>query len=475
VTPARRGATSGLRRLSALVAVVAVLVGGGLLGDVAARQPPRTVLQPRGLAAEVAPIASNSSSWYCPGAPDEDAGTTQVVLANAAPKAVRIGAVVVTAGGQRQHAELRLGAHAESILTPARLVHGAWVATDLEVAGGAVSATEVVDNRRGRSVAPCASEVSPNWYFASGTTASGSTLTVTLFNPTPNLAVVDLGFVTSGGHTAPAPFQGLVVKPGRLRTLTVGRYVEDQASIATVVSARAGALVAGELELDGPGGTEGLSFSLGAPAPAKRWCLPSVEDFAGGASSLSVFNPSGSQEHVVVSVRLATGPVEPFSEPVGPQSVWTITTSDQLRIAPQEPYSIEVRSTGPGTVVARSGTGSPNSAVSWRAADLSLSGLETSAAHRWLVAALPGAIAPSAGVLALVNPGVRPVVANISWWAPSGERRLRRLRVPAHARVAVPAPSRATMVGADGPLAVVGDASPPGTAGVIAIPGIPLR
>ena len=475
MTVVRRGPRRGRGRLLALALVAAALCGGGVLGDVAARQPPRVVLQPSALAAEAAPAGSASSTWYCPAGPGEDAGTTHVVLANAAAQRVRIGVVVVSARGERRRVALRLGPHAESALTPGRLVHGAWLASGIEVAGGAVSATEVVDGRKGRSLASCASEVSPRWYFASGSTASGSTLSVTLFNPTPNLAVVDLAFVTGTGDTVPAPFQGLVVEPWALRTLTVGRYVQNQRSVATVVAARAVAVVAGELELYGPGGTAGLSLSLGAPAASRRWNLPSVEDLAGGMSDLAVFNPSSRRERVVATVRLATGPVEPFTETLGPQSVWTLVTSDQLRIAAQEPYTVEVRSTGPGTVVARTGAGGPRSPAPWWAAAAAVDALQSSAARRWLVPALPGAVQQSAGVLAVENPAARPVAAEVVWWTRSGTRRLRRLQVPAHGRATLNAPSRAAVVRADAPLAVIADASPPGTAGVVGIPAVPLR
>jgi acyl-coenzyme A thioesterase PaaI-like protein len=490
VTPARAERRSGGRgRLAALVLLPAAIAGGAVLGTRGGSHPPTTALQPAALAAEAAPAASASSVWYCPGGPGEAAGTTHVLLANAAGKAVRVGLVVVDARGASHRVSLRLGAHEQSDVVPGQLVHGAWLASRVDVAGGAVSATELVEGRSGRAVTPCASEVSARWYFAAGSTLGGSTLSATLFNPTPNLAVVDLSFVTASGFTAPAPFQGLVVAPWTLRTLTIGAYVQNQRTIATVVDARSGAVVADELQLFGPGGKAGVALSLGAPTTSARWELPSVEDANGGESALTVFNPTSSAEHVALELRLPSGPVAPFTQTLGPRSVWTLATSQQLRIATQVPYTVDVRATGAGVVVGRTGAGGPGTAP-WWASDVTVSALETTAAHRWLVTALPAVLQPATtaalsgrltgtarepAALVVENPTRRGIPVEVVWWTGRGMRHLRRLIVPAYGRTTLAAPDGPAVVQSGGPVAVMGDASPPGTAGVVGIPAVPLR
>jgi acyl-coenzyme A thioesterase PaaI-like protein len=501
----RAGAGNGGRgRLAAIVLLAAALAGGALAATVPAPRAPRTALQPSGLAAEAAPVGSASSIWYCPGGPENGGVTTQLLLANAAGRAVRVDVVVTDARGAQGRRTFRLGPHSVTVAAPGSLVHGAWLASRVEVAGGAVSATELVDGRSGRAVAQCASGASMHWYFASGSTQVGSTLDVAVSNPTRALAVVDLTFVTASGFTAPAPFQGLVIEPGMLRVMTVGAYVQNQGSVMTVVAARSGAVVAGELQSYGPGGVGGVALTLGAPAASPRWVLPSVEDAAGGASELTMFNPSGHRESVVVDVRLPTGPVQPFTQKLGPQSVWTLTTSDQFRIATQEPYTVEVHATGPGVVVARSGSGAPHGPAPWWAGDVAVSWLEASAAHQWMVAgtadsarvaalsaAAPPAVAqtPAARSLAalaststklvLQNPSRRTVRAEVTWWPASGTSsgtlHVRNLHLPAMSHAALTLPIGLAVVRADGPIEVMGDASPPGVAGVIGIPAVPLR
>ena len=474
------GGGRGRGRLAAIALLAAALAGGALAATVSARRAPGTALQPAGLAAEAAPIGSVSSIWYCPGGPEHDGVTTQLLLANAAGRAVRAAVLATDASGAQGRRTLRLQPHSVSVMDPASLVGGAWLASSVEVAGGAVSATELVDGRSGRSVVQCASGASGRWYFASGSTRTGSTLDVTVANPTRALAVVDLTFVTASGFTAPAPFQGLVVEPGALRVLTVGTYVQDQASVASVVAARSGAVVAGEVQSYGAGGGGGVAPTLGVPAMSPRWVLPSVEDAVGGASELAMFNPSGQRERVVVDVRLPAGPVQPFTQELGPESVWTLTTSDELRIADQEPYTVEVHATGPGVVVERSGSGAPHGPAPWRADDVAVSWLEASATHRWMVAGQASAALPSTWPkLVVENPSRQAVRAEVTWWpasgTSSGRAHVRELRLAALAHASITLPIGLAVVRADGPIAVVGDASPPGAAGAIGIPAVPLR
>ncbi len=495
---AARRRDGGRGRFAALAALAAAVALGGFLGTVAARNPPRTMLQPAALAAEAAPAGSASSSWYCPAAPGPAAraGKTELLLVNAAPRAVQVDAVIVDAqGSQRQH-ELELGPHAEAGLVPSQVIDGVWLAARILVAGGAVSVTELVDGRTGRSVTPCASEVASRWYFASGSTREGSTLRVTLFNPTPNLAVVDLSFVTASGSTNPAPFQGVVVAPWDLRVLTVGAYVQNQASIATAVTARSGAVVAGELQLYGPDGAGGVAFELGAPAMSTLSDLPAVEDATGGSSELVVFNPSARSERVDVAVRLPSGPVHPFTQVLGPKSAWTLPTSEQIRIALEERYTVQVRAFGPGVVVARVGAGTPHGPAPWWAQDVTVTGAQASAARSWVVVAPPAVPRAAAATsstatsstatsstahpslaswrIVLENPRRGPLRVEVTSWA-GARRHAQVVQVPAFGEATAVVPAGPAFVRADAAVAVMGDASPSGSVGVVGIPAVPLR
>lgn len=458
---------AGARARFPAVAMVAVLVAAGaVVGHLASPLPPKVRLQPTALAAEASPVGSESSSWYCPGAPGptDPAVQTRLELVNAGARKVRAVIVVVDAEGRSAVSRVVVPAHAQIDETPGLLVAGTWLATRVDVAGGGVTASELVDSGGNQSVAPCASEGSALWYFASGSTARGSSLRVALLNPSPDLAVVDLSFVTPSGVTSPQPFQGLVVDPGTVSAITVGRYVQNKSAVATVVSARSGTVVAGELQLYGPAGAAGVAIRLGSPAPSSVWDLPHSVDLVGGSSQLVMFNPSSKAELVRVDVRLASGPVAPFIQVVDPDSVWDLQTGNELRIPQGVGYAVRVHASGSGVVVARVGSGTPVGPAPQWGDGIVVPGVATSTALRWVVPAVGQAAGTRRGplVVAVDDPGRRAVRVTLTWFSPSGARRVRHIRVGAGSFSQLEAVGGPLMVSADGPVAVEGQAPPPG-------------
>ena len=65
-------------------------------------------------------------------------------------------------------------------------------------------ASQVVPGANGWSTAPCASRIASQWAFAGGSTTTGNTLTLSLYNPTATEAVVNVSFLTGQGSTRPS-------------------------------------------------------------------------------------------------------------------------------------------------------------------------------------------------------------------------------------------------------------------------------
>lgn len=463
--------------MAVLGLVVALAVAGGLAGGLAGRRNPATALQSPALAAVAAPVGSQSSSWSCVGTPGTSStlGQSKVLLVNAGGRAVPATLDVVDTKGAAKQETVHVPAHGQLAVAPSGLVTGDWLATRVDVDGGGVSASELVSGSAGWSVAPCASESAARWYFAAGDTAAGHTLRVSVFNPTANLAVVDLSFVTAAGITMPQPFQGIVLEPGAVRSLTVGQYVQDRKQVAAEVTARSGAVVATELQSVAAAGVSGVALRLGSPVLSTAWDLPRAEDVSGGTSELTVFNPSTRTETVSVRAALASGAAAPFVDRLGPGAVWTLDTAEEVRIPQGVAFAMTVRSTGgPGVVVARSGGGAAGSAAPQWADGLSVS-LATTQLTRWVVPAVtaPGGAASASLTLALHNPGGRPVVAMVSSLTPSGVHRVARVTVGPRSVATVAAGRGPVLVTADGPLAVVGDASPSAAPATALVPSIP--
>ena len=94
--------------------------------------------------------------------------------------------------------------------------HGApWIGAIVDIDAGAVAVEQQVDGSLGRAATPCATAGSSEWYFATGATLINASVDLSLLNPYPTDAVVDLSFTTDQGSEQPQEFQGMVVPPGR--------------------------------------------------------------------------------------------------------------------------------------------------------------------------------------------------------------------------------------------------------------------
>lgn len=488
-TGATRG--SGPRRLPVVMVVVLALVGAGLVARALPSAPPRPPAS-SSLATVAAPAGAESSSWFCTG----DTGTAggeasaTLYLVNAGRHAVTGTVTVANSAGAVASAPVTVPAGTEITVVPGTIEQGQWLASHVDLYGGAVTVSEMVDGALGWAVAPCATSAAPDWYFPAGATLQGDTMDVALFNPGVTTAVVDLTFVTPRGESEPTPFEGLVLAPGAVKVADVSSYVQDQPSVSTIVQARSGRVVAEVLEGRSAAGASGLSLRLGAPGPASSWAIARSVNVTGSRVTLVVFNPAAVAQHVTVRIQLPSGPVAPFEDEVPPDATWDLVTSAATRIPGNVDYGTTVTSTGgPGVVVDRvaqsPGTGA---APQWGTVSAISGGAAGIASGRWVLPspALPGS-PPEPGAaplaLALQNIGRRAVTVTVRAVTPSGARRfltVRALRIPPAAFAVVEsselaaAGSHPVSVGSTGPIAVMEDGTPAGMPGVVAWAGIPL-
>ncbi len=260
-----------VRRLPVLVAVVASLVVAGLVDVAVSSTPAMPAAAP---AASGAPVGAESSAWYCAGGSGTAGGPAgaTLFLVNSADRPVGATLTVSASSGASAAETLTVPAFGQTTAVPSALVQGPWLATKVDVDGGGVTVSQLVHGAQGWSEAPCASTTAPTWYFASGSTANGNLLFVSVYNPGATMAVVDLTFATPGGVVAPQQFQGLVLAPGAVATAEVASFVQNQAWVAAEVQARAGQVVADELSVR-QGAVSGLSLRLGSPSPEPVWYL----------------------------------------------------------------------------------------------------------------------------------------------------------------------------------------------------------
>jgi Family of unknown function (DUF5719) len=486
VAPSRSGRRRRrLTRIPVLVGVAVVVVGAALISSVASNPTPSAPAQLPSIAA-----ASNAqaSSWYCVGASGPSGSAPGAInLVNPGDRVVGGTMTVVNDSGASATAAVTVPAGKQILETPSQLESGQWLTARFDFVGGGVTVSQSVRGSAGWALSPCASASGTQWSFASGSTAAGNAMYISLFNPATTPAVADLTFVTSGGVVQPQPFQGIVIAPGHLSVVTVATYVQNQASVSTMINARSGRIVAGQFQVTSTGGVSGISLRLGTPSAQNRWTFPQNQDIAGGTTAFEVLNTSNTPVHVTAKVTLASGAVTPFTQTVPALALWTLTTSSQNRIPVNSDFAITFTASAPGISVDRSmqapkGSASPQ----WGAVGAIDMQPGATAVRTWIIPA-PGTpsapaisgAAPSA--IALANPGSSPVSVTVSILTAAGLKVLSDVPggVPARGFVVLNGPTAAAagfnpiIVQASGPIAVMENASPAAAGGIVALAGVP--
>ncbi len=372
--------------------------------------------------------------------------------------------------------------HATAVTVPARStvavdptpgVAPGPMAASFVFAGGGVVASQVVRGPGGWAAAPCATRPAQSLVFAGGSTAGGSSLTLSLLDPTAAPAVVDVTFVTPSGAVVPAPYQGIDLAPGQLVSEDVGRYVQNAPAVATLVTTQSGSVVADELE-QWAGGA-GLSLWLGARSARTTWSFANTATAPGGAVSFAVANPGATPTTTTVAFELGQASVVPRRVVVPGRALVTVALSATSGLPASTPFGVVVTAGSP-VVVARTVSAPPAAAPprtgSW-------SGVGAPAA-RWLVPGpAPVGSPPVAGAavagLAVADPGTAPVDVSVVSLATG--RTLRRLVVAGHGIGVVPGAlltgTGPVVVQAGAPVVVEEHALPAGAPGVVVAVALP--
>jgi hypothetical protein len=483
----RAAAHHGPERRWPVVVVVAVIIVGVAIG-VATRGSPSPAATPATPTALVSSPDAESSAWYCTGQTvSSGPAAGLLVLSNTTTRAVTANITIVTDTGATVNAAVSVPPR--SVLAPPLPVpsSGSFQADTVTLDGGGVSVSQAVRGPTGWSVVPCRSSTSATWYFASGSTTGSTTLWVSLLNPTSAPVVVDLSFMTPTGAVQPLNYQGVVIDPGATLAEDVGSEVQNAAQVSTVVTARTGRVVASELQTYA-GPSAGLSLVSGQSQPQDHWAIPLAQESPGGGSSeIDVFNPGQTNEKVTVHLRLASGPLAPLTDSVGPGQTWALATSHETRIPDGAGYSAEVDATGgPGVVVSRA-VMAPSSATAPQAGvTAAVDSLTSSApASEWIVpppgtGANPAVSGAARDAVALLNVGDSPESFHVYAVAPGQWPLLASgTLAPGQSEFVTgsaltDARSRAVLVRADGPMAVSEDLMPSGGVGVVGTSGVAL-
>jgi hypothetical protein len=336
------------RRALAAFVLVALTVGGLLLDR---HRPAATAAifgRPASAATPIAapPADALSASWFCPGAPAAPGGSLigTITVANNADRD-RIGSITIfPSAGEPVSTPLTVPARKTVSVRLGDVVTAPYAATLVELERGDVTVEQTVTGPLGTDHAPCATTASSTWFGADGTTTLDATFTLFAFNPFPETAVVDLGFLTDQGRRDPQGLQGLVI-PGRsLQVFGVNDVVLRSVDVGVVATARSGRIVMGRLQrYDGTSGRKGTVSGVLATSPGTEWWFPDGETGPTAREFIVLANPTDHDASVRVEPYLdpSASPVDAIAATVPAGAIVTVALSDVL---PAGRHTLIVRS-----------------------------------------------------------------------------------------------------------------------------------
>ena len=470
------------RRARIMLVVVAVLVAGAVV-DRGARPGPEVsvVTANRALMPTAAPDDALSSAWFCVGATATGGGAANglVSVANPTGRPATGTVTVFPVEGEVRAVPLSVGPNSVALVALADVVQAPYAAALVDLDTGQAAAELIVGGPLGSDATPCSSRASNRWYFADGVTAKDASLVLSLFNPFPEDAIVDLSFSTDQGRAAPSAFRPIVVPARTLVVRDIGEHVRRRAAVSTSVAVRTGRVVAAQTQTRTAAGAAGLSLSLGSPSLGRLWHFPNGVVSDGIAEHFAVFNPGPTEATVLFQMSLEEGVAEDFERTVPARGRVDVVLNEEVGVPRGVPHGATVRSLDAvPVVVSRTWAYSAPAPQGGRADTLGA----RRAATRWIFPAggsAPGTVA----YLIVANTGARAARVSVTGLVDGDAVALdglQGLEVGAGRRLGVAVPGREVgtpmplVVTATAPVVVQRDVFLAGRAGMWAGVGIPL-
>jgi hypothetical protein len=376
------------------VLLVAALVDRGG-ASVASQQP----LAPgAGLPAQ----SLTTSSWYCAEGTSNPNGRADetLYLANVGDSTAHATISVSSGNGHAPATRaVTVGPRATTALAVSSIAATPNPGVTVESTGGRLAVSHGVRAEGDLAVGPCAPDVASSWHFAEGTTRQGIELTLALYNPLRQDAIVDISFLTPEGPQIPDHLQGVVVPAQTQVTYSLDDQLGRQPLVSTEVVARRGSVVAEQsMAFDGTTGSRGIGLTLGAEQVSKVWYFPTGGQSARLTQGFTIANPGNVAANVTVKISLDGGvKVEPIQLNLPDHSA---TPIDMGRVPPNIGYSVTITSDQP---LSAETLMTSNASRTSRARGVALSGGEDLPTRRWFIT--PAPIGDRSDVVAVMNPG----------------------------------------------------------------------
>jgi len=325
-------------RRRALVAAATLLLAG-LVADalVASPRPARAVPVPPAQPS-LAASGALSSSWFCPamtassGRGADSPADGRVIVANTGAAPLTGTLTSVPSQGDPKQLSLSVPPETRVVVRLGDVTPAPFAAATVVLDGPEGAVEEGVRSPLGESIAPCATAGSDHWYFAAGSTDRDATMLLSIYNPYAGDAIADLRFLTDTGPAAPARLQGIVVPGRHLSVVNVGDYVRRRVIVSSALTLRRGRVVVTKIQLDSAP-VQGLSLTLGAPAPGLRWYYPDGVSTDTVDERIELLNPTDREARVQLALTIErAAPLEPFQVVVAPRNRLTVAFGNDSRV-----------------------------------------------------------------------------------------------------------------------------------------------
>jgi hypothetical protein len=239
------------------------------------------------------------------------------------------------------------------------------IVADRSVARGAFAGQQF-DSKTSLAWVPCPEPHADWWFVGAGSAAVTHDTALTITNPRPGAAVIDVDVYGPDGQVAAPGLHGITVNGRSSRVIDLAKTAPTAGSVAVSVTASRGLVAVTASDRFAPGvlGKSVQEWLPPQPVPGKDLVLAGFPAVA-GTTSLSLVNP-GTTEAVakleVIGPRGTYTPegLVPFTVP--PQSVVTVPLVDvvdgkpmAIRITSNEPVSGTIRATKSGDIAYATG------------------------------------------------------------------------------------------------------------------------
>ncbi|MGI9579141.1 MAG: DUF5719 family protein [Microthrixaceae bacterium] len=345
-----------------LVAVVALLVWFPGTDDVG---PSRVLRSP-----VAASVGTEGGSWYCASSDvGVEAPTHTVIVSAVSDEDALLRLDAFNGDGEVGTSELEVPGGTTAEVDASTAFDDPNVSVMVE-ADAPVAVEHRYVYESGADQAPCTNFSSDTWYFPTLTTSRDAQARLSLFNPFPGDASVDISIAFDSGVRQPTSLSGVVIPPGTTRVVELSEDVQRRDQFSATITSRSGGVVAEVAQrFDGSGDipVTGLRLVPGTRSAAPAWA------FAGGFAdstaieTMSVLNPTDQSVDVlaqVVPYGSADLLPEPFELEIPKLRYGLVNLTEESRVQQVGYHAIDVEASGDGDVVsarALSITGAPES------------------------------------------------------------------------------------------------------------------